>query len=274
MATLDAIARRPRRLLSRAGAAVTGLGALTWAGLSPAPRSPFNLPIGPHRRFTWIDASLEQFREVKHAEQTTINDVILAAVAGGLGRYMLRHRFETEGLVLKALVPVSVRDGAARGVLGNRIAAMWAPLPVGIGDPRERLRVIADAMAGVKRSGQAIGAQALTELAGFASPTLVAQASRLQSHQRLFNLVVTNVPGPQQPLYLLGSRMQAIYPLVPLAANTAVGIAVLSYDGRLNFGINADYDAMADLDLLAADLEASIAEMVQSVDDSAIAAMT
>jgi WS/DGAT/MGAT family acyltransferase len=232
------------------------------------------VPIGPHRRFTWVDASLDHFRAVKRAQQVTINDVILAAVAGGLRGYMERNEFATDGLVLKALVPVSVRDPAHRGVLGNHVAAMWAPLPVGISDPLERLRVIAEAMTGVKRSGQAVGAQALTELAGFASPTLVAQASRLQARQRLFNLVVTNVPGPQQPLYLLGSRMRAIYPLVPLAANTALGIAVLSYDGRLNFGLNADYDALSDLDLLAADLEAAIAEIVQSVEDSAIAAIT
>jgi WS/DGAT/MGAT family acyltransferase len=270
---IDAIARRPRSLLSRAGAAVAGLGALTWAGLDPAPRSPFNVPVGPHRRFTWVDASLEQFRQVKRAQDATINDVILTAVAGGLRRYMQRHELATDGLVLKALVPVSVRDPSDHGVLGNRIAAMWAPLPVGIADPLQRLQVISVAMSGVKRSGQAIGAQALTELAGFASPTLVAQASRLQARQRLFNLVVTNVPGPQQPLYLLGRHMQAIYPLVPLAANTALGIAVLSYDGRLHVGLNADYDALADLDLLAADLEAAIAEVVQSV-DSASAAIT
>ncbi len=260
---LEAIARGPRGLLRRAGAAVAGLGALTWAGLDPAPRSPFNVPIGPHRRFTWVEASLEQFRQVKRERQATINDVILAAVAGGLGRYMRRHELVTDGLVLKALVPVSVRDAADHGVLGNRIAAMWAPLPVGIEDPFERLQQIAGAMTAVKRSGQAVGARALTELAGFASPTLVAQASRLQARQRLFNLVVTNVPGPQQPLYLLGRRMQAIYPLVPLAANTALGIAVLSYDGRLNFGLNADYDALADLEALASDLSAAIDEIAQ-----------
>ena len=263
--TIGQLARGPRSLLTRAGSAVAGLGALTWAGLDPAPRSPFNVPIGPHRRFTWIEASLDDFKDVKRAQQTTINDVILAAVAGGLGRYMQRHDVATDGLVLKALVPVSVRDPSDHGVLGNRIAAMWAPLPVGVGDPLERLRLIADAMTSVKRSGQAIGAQALTELAGFASPTLVAQAARLQARQRLFNLVVTNVPGPQQPLYLLGRRMQAIYPLVPLAANTALGIAVLSYDGRLNFGLNADYDALADLELLADDLAAAITEIVQSL---------
>jgi WS/DGAT/MGAT family acyltransferase len=262
---IGALARGPRGLFTRAGSAVAGLGALTWAGLDPAPRSPFNVPIGPHRRFAWIEASLDDFKDVKRTQETTINDVILTAVAGGLARYMQRHDVATDELVLKALVPVSVRDPADHGVLGNRIAAMWAPLPVGVSDPGERLRLISEAMTSVKRSGQAIGAQALTELAGFASPTLVAQAARLQTRQRLFNLVVTNVPGPQQPLYLLGRRMQGIYPLVPLAANTALGIAVLSYDGRLNFGLNADYDALSDLELLASDLEAAIAEIVQSL---------
>lgn len=261
---LGAIVRGPRALLARAGAALSGLGALAWVGLDPAPRSPFNVPIGPHRRFTWVDASLADFRRVKRAHDATINDVILTAVAGALRSYMRRHDFDTDGLVLKALVPVSVRDTDEHGVLGNRITAMWAPLPVGLAGPLERLSVIAEAMSGVKRSGQAVGAQALTELAGFASPTLVAQATRLQARQRLFNLVVTNVPGPQSPLYLLGRRMRAVYPLVPLAANTALGIAVLSYDGNLNFGLNADYDALPDLDSLARDLEQSIAEIVQA----------
>ncbi len=260
---LGALVRAPRELLARAGSALSGLGALAWIGLDPAPRSPFNVPIGPHRRFTWVDASLADCRRVKRARDATINDVILAAVAGALGSYMRRHDFDTDGLVLKALVPVSVRD-ADDGPLGNRIAAMWAPLPVGLADPVERLSVIAEAMAGVKRSGQAVGAQALTELAGFASPTLVAQAARLQARQRLFNLVVTNVPGPQSPLYLLGRRMRAVYPLVPLAANTALGIAVLSYDGSINFGLNADYDALPDLESLARDLEQSIAQIVQA----------
>jgi diacylglycerol O-acyltransferase / wax synthase len=271
--TIGALARGPRSLLTRAGSAVAGLGALTWAGLDPAPRSLFNVPIGPHRRFTWVEASLDEFRAVKREQETTINDVILTAVAGGLGRYMRRHEVDTDELVLKALVPVSVRDPVDHGVLGNRIAAMWAPLPVGVSDPLARLLLIAEAMTSVKRSGQAVGAQALTELAGFASPTLVAQAARLQTRQRLFNLVVTNVPGPQQPLYLLGRRMHATYPLVPLAANTALGIAVLSYDGRLNFGLNADYDALADLELLAADLAAAITEIVHSL-SSATASRT
>jgi WS/DGAT/MGAT family acyltransferase len=238
-------------------------------GFEPAPRSPFNVPIGPHRRFTWVDASLHDFRQVKNARHTTINDAILTVVAGALGSYMRRHEYDVDDLVLKALVPVSVRRDQERGVLGNRIAAMWAPLPVGIQDPLRRLAVVAEAMAGVKRSGQAIGAQALTELAGFASPTLVAQAARLQARQRLFNLVVTNVPGPQAPLYLLGRRLRAAYPLVPLAANTAFGIAALSYDGKLGFGLNADYDALPDLEELAADLDRSIGEIVQATASAA-----
>ncbi|HEX3802406.1 MAG TPA: wax ester/triacylglycerol synthase family O-acyltransferase [Solirubrobacteraceae bacterium] len=255
---LQSMLRQPRELIGRAGATLSALGALTWAGLEPAPGSPFNVPIGPHRRFTWVEASLAEFRQVKDALGGTINDVVLAAVSGAIGSYMRRHELDTDGLVLTALVPVSVRGAGERGALGNRIAAMWAPLPVGIADPVERLATISEATAEIKRSGQAIGAQALAELSGFASPTLVAQAARLQARQRLFNLVVTNVPGPQMPLYLLGRRMRAIYPLVPLAANTALGIAVMSYDGGLDFGLNADYDALADLEPLADDLRAAI----------------
>jgi diacylglycerol O-acyltransferase / wax synthase len=262
----------PRRLAARARTTLAGLGALAWAGLEPAPRTPFNVPVGPHRRFAWFDGSLAELRGVKLALGGTVNDVILAAVAGALGSYMRRHDFATEDLVLKALVPVSVRVPSDNGALGNRVAAMWGPLPVGIEDPEQRLRVIADAMVEVKRSGQAVGARALTGLSGFASPTLVAQAARLQARQRMFNLVVTNVPGPQRPLYLLGRRMRAIYPLVPLAANTALAIAVLSYDDRLGFGLSADYDALGDLEALAADLRTAIGELVAAaavVDGSA-----
>jgi diacylglycerol O-acyltransferase / wax synthase len=268
--TVRSVVSGPRDLATRASAALVGLGALTWAGLEPAPRSPFNLPIGPHRRFTWVDATLGGFREVKEALGGTINDVVLAAVAGALGAYMRRHDLETDELVLKALVPVSVRSSGKQAAAGNRIAAMWAPLPVGVGDPVERLAVVSDAMADVKRSGQAIGAHVLTELSGFASPTLVAQAARLQTRQRMFNLVVTNVPGPQMPLYLLGRRLRAIYPLVPLASNTALGIAVISYNGGMGFGLNADYDALPDLELLADELRESISALISAAGDAAL----
>jgi diacylglycerol O-acyltransferase len=253
--------RRPRQIAESARDALVGVGALAFTGLNPAPPSPLNRQIGPHRRFTWVDAELDDFRAVKSALGGTVNDVVLTAVAGALGRYLRRHGHDTHDLTLKAMVPVSVRADLERGALGNRVAAMMAPLPVGVEDPQERLTIVRDAMADIKRSGQAIGAQALTELTGFAPPTVMAQASRLASRQRFFNLVVTNVPGPQHPLYLLGRRLEAIYPMVPLARNQALGIALMSYAGALDFGLNADYDAVEDLDDLAGDVRESIAEL-------------
>jgi diacylglycerol O-acyltransferase len=168
------------------------------------------------------------------------------------------HGHDTEGLVLKAMVPVSVRADTERGALGNRVAAMWAPLPVGVEDPTACYEQIRLAMEDLKHSGQAVGAQVLTNLAGFAPPTILSQAARLQARQRYFNLVVTNVPGPQFPLYLLGRRLRSLYPVVPLARRQALGIAVMSYNGHLGFGLLADYDALPDLDAIALDLERAV----------------
>jgi WS/DGAT/MGAT family acyltransferase len=156
---------------------------------------------------------------------------------------------------------VSVRADVERGALGNRVAAMYAPLPVGVFDPQERLALINDAMAQLKDGGQAVGAQVLTQLTGFAPPTIMAQAARLQSRQRLFNLVVTNVPGPQFPLYVAGRRLLRIYPMVPLAAGQALGIALMSYNGTLSFGLNADWDALPEIDALGDDLAAALDEL-------------
>jgi hypothetical protein len=141
---------------------------------------------------------------------------------------------------------------------------MWAPLPVGIDDPRECYRHISAAMADLKESGQAVGAQILTNLAGFAPPTILTQAARLQARQRYFNLVITNVPGPQFPLYILGRRMIALYPVVPLARRQALGVAVISYDGRLGFGLLADYDTLPALEEIALDLERAIADLAST----------
>jgi diacylglycerol O-acyltransferase len=256
-----ALTRAPRHALGRAGEWLVGVGAMAWAGLKPAPVTPFNVPIGPHRRYTWVDADLGQFKAIKNELGGTLNDVVLAAVTLALGRFLRRRGEETEELVLRAMVPVSVRTDSQRGALGNQVAAMWAPLPVGNLDPLAVLTEISEAMRGLKESGQAVGAQALTSLADFAPPTIMSQAARLQSRQRFFNLVVTNVPGPQIPLYLLGRHLQAFYPVVPLAHHQALGIAIMSYDGRLGFGLLGDYDAMPDLEDLALDLEAAIGEL-------------
>ncbi|HET8980654.1 MAG TPA: wax ester/triacylglycerol synthase family O-acyltransferase [Solirubrobacteraceae bacterium] len=259
---VKAALRGPRHVAERLGRALGGISAIARAGLQTAPPSPLNVRIGPHRRFTWVQGDLQQFKSVKNALGGTVNDVVLAAVAGALGRYLRLHGQATDETVLRAMVPVSVRADVERGALGNRVAAMWAPLPVGITDPVERLVTISREMDGLKSSGQAVGAQVLTELTGFAPPTIMAQAARLQARQRLFNLVVTNIPGPQFPLYMLGRRLEAMYPMVPLAENQALGIAIMSYDGQLNFGLNADYDALGDLEALADELRAAIEELV------------
>jgi diacylglycerol O-acyltransferase / wax synthase len=256
--------RGPRQVAERIGGALVAVGALAWAGLQPAPSSPFNVRIGPHRRFTWVRGDLNQFKAIKNAIGGTVNDVVLAAVAGALGRHMRLHGHDTDGVVLKAMVPVSVRADVERGALGNRVAAMWAPLPVGVLDPVQRLLEISNSMQEVKESGQAVGAQVLTQLTGFAPPTIVDQAARLQARQRFFNLVVTNVPGPQAPLYMLGRELDAIFPMVPLAENTALGIAIMSYNGQLNFGLVADYDALPDVEALAEELHLSIEELAAS----------
>ena len=254
--------RGPRHVATRLGRALGGVGAVARLATASAPDSPLNVRIGPHRRFTWVRGDLAQFKAVKNALGGTVNDVVLAAVAGALGRYLRTHGQAIDDTVLRAMVPVSVRADVERGALGNRVAAMWVPLPIGLTDPIQRLLTISRDMDGIKESGQAVGAQVLTELTGFAPPTIMAQAARLQARQRMFNLVVTNVPGPQIPLYLLGRQLEALFPMVPLAANQALGIAVMSYNGQLNFGLNADYDALPDLEALADALRASIDELV------------
>jgi len=258
---IRAAVRGPRRFVSQLGETVGAAGSMALGGLRPAPQTALNTQIGPHRRFTWVEVDLGELKAIKKAAGATVNDVVLTAVAGALGRFLRRRGEDTEQLVLKAMVPVSVRADAERGALGNRVAAMWAPLPVGVEDPRRRLEMISEAMVEIKESGQAVGAQLLTELAGFAPPTIVAQAARLQARQRMFNLVVTNVPGPQLPLFVLGRQLSAIYPMVPLAENTALGIALMSYNGGVYFGLCADYDALPDVELLADDLRAEVASL-------------
>ena len=253
--------RGPRMVAGRFGRAVGGVAAMARAGLNVAPPSPLNVRIGPHRRFSWVQGDLQEFKAIKNALGGTVNDVVLSVVAGALGRYLRMHGEATQDSILRAMVPISVRADVERGALGNRVAAMWAPLPIGMTDPVQRLLTISRDMDGIKESGQAVGAQVLTELSGFAPPTIMAQAARLQARQRLFNLVITNVPGPQVPLYMLGRELDAIFPMVPLAENQALGIAIMSYNGQLNFGLNADYDAMSDLEALADELRASIDEL-------------
>jgi WS/DGAT/MGAT family acyltransferase len=256
-----AVLRGPRRVLAGVRDAAVGVGAMAWAGLNPAPSTPYNQSIGPHRRFTWVRADLADLKAIKNHLGGTVNDVVLTTVAGALGAHLRRRGQRTDGLELKAMVPVSVRSDVERGALGNRVAAMMAPLPVWCQDPVARLDIVRQELRGLKSGGQAVGAKVLTELTAFAPPTIMDQAARLSTRQRLFNLVVTNVPGPQFPLYLLGRRMLETFPMVPLARNQALGVAILSYDGSINFGLVGDFDLLWDLDDLANDVRDSLQEL-------------
>jgi WS/DGAT/MGAT family acyltransferase len=263
---------RPGRTVEQAREAAEGLGEVLWAGLNPAPDVPLNTAIGPHRRVRWVQSRLSDFKEIKNTLGGTVNDAVLAVVAGALGRWLRTRGVRTEGLELRALVPVSIRTQDEHGALGNRIAAMRGPLPVYVDDPVERLRQVQESMGNLKQSKQALGAEVIAGLTDFAPPTLLAQASRLNFSTRLFNLIVTNVPGPQFPLYLLGREMLEIVPIAFLPENHALAIAIMSYNGKVDFGLLADYDAMADIEDFGVMLEESLAELLKEARSRAKAA--
>jgi WS/DGAT/MGAT family acyltransferase len=252
----------PARSLSTAREAVEGLGEVVWAGLNPAPETPLNVEIGPHRRFVGVRCRLEDFRTVKTAFGTTVNDVVLAVVAGSLREWLGSRGVRTDGLELRALVPVSTRGEHQRGEMGNRITAMRGPLPVYIEDPLERLKTVKASMDGLKDSKQAVGAEVLAGVQNFAPPTILAQASRLNFSTRLFNLIVTNVPGPQFPLYAYGRELQEVFPVAFLPRNHALAIAIMSYNGKVNFGLLGDLDALPDIEAIGEGIESSLAELL------------
>jgi diacylglycerol O-acyltransferase / wax synthase len=247
VATLRALAARTREELEW-----RDLDPLARAGAPPPSR--LNVPVGAHRRFGWLEISLARVRKAKERLGGTVNDAVLTAVAGAVGRYLRIHGEDTEGLVLRALVPLA-------DAVPGRVLATYAPLPVGIEDPRRRHAEISRALDGLRTSGRARAAEALVERDGFAPATILSQAARLQARQRAFNLAVTNVPGPQSPRYLLGRPLRAVYPAMPLARNQTLSVALVSYAGRLCFGLLGDYDALGDLELLTRLLEESLAEL-------------
>jgi diacylglycerol O-acyltransferase len=253
----------PDRALAGARETLEGLGELVWAALNPAPETPLNVEIGPHRRFEAVAASLADFKVVKNAFGCTVNDVVLAVVAGALREFLIARGVRTEGLELRALVPVSVRAENEHGQMGNRIVVMRGPLPVYMSDPVQRLLFVKREMDGLKESKQAVGAEVIANVQNFAPPTILAQASRLNFSTRLFNLIVTNVPGPQFPLYVLGRKMLEAYPVAFLPQHHALAIAIMSYNGQMNFGLLGDLDALADIDRLGESIAAGLAQLVE-----------
>jgi len=257
-------ATHPNSALQDTREALEGLGEVVWAGLNPAPTTPLNVEIGPHRRLVTVRQELSQLKEVKNALGGTVNDVVLTVVTGALQKWLRSRGVRTEGLELRALVPVSIRARDEHHQLGNRLAAMRAPLPVYIEDPIARLQVVRQAMDGLKESKQAVGAEVLAGMQALAPPTILAQASRLNFSTRLFNLLVTNVPGPQFPLYILGRELQDLFPVAFLPKGHALAVAVMSYDGGMDFGLLGDYDAMPDLDVFTDYIEDALAELMQA----------
>ncbi|HEY5182961.1 MAG TPA: wax ester/triacylglycerol synthase family O-acyltransferase [Dermatophilaceae bacterium] len=244
----------------------------------PAPISPLNVEIGEARRYIMVGTDLEDYRKVRnrlalgrYADDVTINDVVLATISGALRSWLLtRGEGVHSATTVRAMVPVSVYDTDDVTRLGNRVTACFVDLPVGEPSASMRLHQIAFAMRQQMEGGQAVGAESLAGLAGFASPTLHSLGARLgmAMSRRLFNVIITNVPGPQQPLYAGDALMLATYPVMPLARWQAVSIGLTSYDGGVYYGLNGDRTAMPDLDVLGQCLVDSLAELVESRDTS------
>jgi diacylglycerol O-acyltransferase / wax synthase len=262
--TVLSAARGPRRVAKMAVATGRGLVNLRPL-LDRNPELSLNGPIGPHRRWDWARARLSDVKQIRHAhEGVTINDVVLAVITNGF-RELLRSRGEdVDGRVIRSLVPVSVRSEDERGTYNNKVSAMFAELPVEIEDPVGRLQSVHDQMQSLKNSGQAVAAERLTALGGFAPALLLALAGRVGTRlpQSSINTVTTNVPGPQQPLYLAGRRMLEAFPFVPLGGHVRIGVAIFSYDGGINFGVTGDFDTAPDIGVLCDGIERGVAELL------------
>src|SRR5882757_108778 len=263
---LAGAARDPADASRRSGDGLIGLWEVTWNLLRPAPRVPINPPgVGPRRDFAWQQFDLAEFKRIKNALGGTVNDVSLAVATGALRAWFLEQEVATDDLELKALVPVSIRTIDEHGELGNKLTAMRGPLPVGLADPAERLATISAAMDGLKASKQPLGAEAIWGLndwfRDFAPPVLLGPTAAINFSTRLFNLLVTNFPGPQVPFYALGRELTAIHPVGFLARRHGLAIAILSYNGRVSFGLLADPDSVPGVERLAAHLEVAVAEL-------------
>jgi len=250
--------RAPQEAWDQARRVLGGIGEILAKG--QAPPGPFNERVGPNRRFSMAEVPVADAKAVKNALGGTVNDVVLAAVAGSL-RKLLEHRGERPKGSLRAMVPVSTRDASKQMALGNQVSMFFAELPVGIADPAKRLKKISAVTKELKSSHQAIAATRLINTAQWTPPTLHGLAARLVARQRFANLVVSNVPGPQVPLYLSGAQLVVAYPVMPLGPTLGLSVAVTSLSGTMGFGFTGDWDAVPDIDVLPEGLLESMAEL-------------
>ncbi len=250
-------------------------GALSYARRLP-PTGPNSLVgnIGPHRRWTWTNASLDDMRTIRQAFGGTVNDVIVTAVTGGLRALLLSRGEPPDGLVVRTLIPVSVRPEGEHDTYDNRVSAIFADLPVAVDDAAERLDAVRRQMETLKASHQSAAGEGLTALGELVPPIALAFAERAAMRllrrvpQHTINTVTTNVPGPQFSLSLAGRQMLACLPFVPIFHGMRVGVAVVSYNGRIAFGITGDYDSVPDIHTLARGIEDTIAELVKLAEGS------
>ena len=254
-------ATAPRTQLRTLTEAARGLAQTFAPAFSPVSRTPLNVEVGPHRRFDWTAMRVADLKAVKNVLGGTLNDVVLATVSGALRSFFTLRGVDPEGLTVRALVPVSVRSQDERGALGNRVTQMTASLPVGQPDPGARLAAVRATTAGLKESRQALGGEVLTAISEWTVPNVLVQAVRLAARARPYNLIVTNVPGPQIPLYLQGALMRTAYPVVPLFENLALVVGLFSYNGGLFWGVNGDWEKLPDLHDFVLGLEHSFEEL-------------
>lgn len=258
-AARDAVLHPWRSLTSLSGA-MEGIGEALGASMHRSSPTPLNVEIGPHRRFDWLRYDLADVKNVKNQLGGTVNDVVLANVSGAIRRFLKLRGVDVDSIAFRAMVPVNIRREGGTGQMGNRVATLAVKLPLDETEPRGRLERIVASTRELKSSKQAAGMEAIEEISDWGLSGLFLQLARFSALTRPFNVVVTNVPGPQVQAYLLGSPLLSAYPLVPLYKNQALGIALFSYNGGLFWGLNADWDAVPDLHdfvgYLAEDFEA------------------
>jgi WS/DGAT/MGAT family acyltransferase len=247
--------RHPGRLAAQARV-LAGAWRMVRDGRRPPRRSPLRRPLGGRRRLVLVRARLAVVNQIAHAHQATVNDVLLAAVAGGLRALLVARGVPVEGLTLRASVPVALRGASAAAALGNQVGLMVVPLPVGEPDPARRLRQVTQATTQRKHRPEV-----LAGLRPVGSLTVLRALNRYSRHQHLVDLFITNVPGPQVPLFVVGARLLEAFPVVQVAGNVPLSVGVLSYDGQLNVGIQSDPDALPDVEVFADGLRRSLEEL-------------
>jgi diacylglycerol O-acyltransferase len=238
-----------------------------------APRTSFNDALSPHRRFVTATVSLPEVKRIKHAFDTTVNDVVLALCGGALRHYLDEHGEHPDGAMV-AMVPISVRTDDGKGTLGNQVSSALTTLATDIDEPAERLCTISEGMKWAKVQQNAIGAETLQDWVEFAAPAVAARAARLYSrmkvaalHRPLFNVTISNVPGPPFPLYVAGAQVRSTYPIGPIFDGSAINMTVMSYLDNLDFGLNVCPERVPDLALLAEGLHLALDELSKAVDE-------